>query len=132
MSVMIPRSQRQDPEDRGTPNVIQQASLAFMVPVKWYDEQGRPKTEFMFIVPDYEHPENTVVWRDKAGDEFASRLVPLPEKMAAPIIASCHNVLRQAVMEVLREAGVTLTPEATRDEVNVFADDTDKDVSTKG
>lgn len=119
--VQIPRSQTMDPDDRGTPLTVGEAQLAFMVPVKYYDGQGAPHAEFVFVVGD-------TVYKDPAGEAWASKLKVMSDSLSVEIASRAKAQLHDAVRRALRELGVGA--DTGRDGVDVLADEVDHDVSS--
>lgn len=129
MTVQLPRTQTVDVEDTGTPLTVGQVMMSFMVPVKWYDDQGRVHQEFVFVVGD-------TVYRDPNGETWASRLKQFTPKMGAEIVERCNEAFEDTVRKVAQKivqqevAKASLRTPDHNDEVDVLADLTDKDVAT--
>jgi hypothetical protein len=121
MSVAIPRSQTVDPDDRGTPLTVGAASLAFMAPVKYYDNSGQPHMEFVFVVGD-------TVYKDPAGESWAAKLKVLNDGLAQEIVQRTKGQMHDVIRKALQEMGIT-PGSVSQDEVDVIADETDEDVS---
>lgn len=120
MTVRIPNSQITDTEDRGTPLSVGEAMLAFMVPVKYYDKLGKPHQEFVFVVGD-------VVYKDPNGENWAAKLKVISDTVATEVVQRTRSQLENVIRKVVREMGPVSASSA--DEVDVLADETDKDVS---
>lgn len=121
MPVMIPASQQNDVEDNGTPLTVGQAVLSFMVPVKYYDNLGKPHQEFVFVVGD-------TVYKDKSGENWASGLKVMSDKVATEIVDRTKTCFAEAVKEALVSLGISIGSKPGHDEVDVLAGDTDGDV----
>lgn len=122
MTVQIPRGQTVDPDDIGTPLTIGNAELAFMVPVKYYDKLGKPHQEFVFVV-------GNTVYKDPSGENWAAKLKVLNDPIQQEVVSRTASAFQQYLRKMLAEMGITPGMPSGRDEVDVLADETDKDVS---
>jgi len=120
MTVQISRDQLNDPDDRGNPVSVGEAMLCFMVPVKYYDKQGKPHQEFVFVVGD-------TVYKDPSGEAWASRLKVMSDTLATDVVARTNQQLEGIIRKVVRNMGVAGT--GAQDSVDILADETDKDVT---
>lgn len=124
VGVQIPRSQRMDPEERGTPLTVSHATLAFMVPTQWYDNEGRPHKEFAFVV-------GNTVYRDPRGEDWAASVKTFKAEIADEIRERCHTAFAEEVIKVVESLGLLRKRAVGHDDVDVlaFADETDRDVT---
>ena len=99
--VMIPRSQMPGAEERGMPLTVQVAQLTLTSSVKWFDNDGRPHTEIVFLRDP--HTSEGMVYRDRGGEEWASRLQPFKEEMAAPMRAAAMSSLGVALLSAIEK-----------------------------
>lgn len=119
--VQIPRSQMIDTEMTGGPLTVGVAQLAFMVPVQYYDGQGKGHQEFVFVVGD-------TVYKDPSGEVWAAKLKVMTDKLSTEIVSRTQSAFQQAVKQALQDLGVTEAPR--HDSLDVLADGVDHDLSS--
>lgn len=126
--VVIPRSQIAarggDGEViSGAPLSVSHAVIGHMVPTQFFDKQGKPHTEMVFVVGD-------TVYRDPNGERWASELKVLSDTVADQIKSRVNDDFRSKVVKVLKELGVeTSGTIKSLSDVDVLADDVDEQVS---
>jgi hypothetical protein len=119
--VRIPRDQMNDPEDRGTPFAAGAGVPALMVPAKWYDEQGRPHQEYVFVV-------GNVAYRDPNGEAWADSLQVFKDPVATKVVQQANAQFEAMVLAVIRKSKLQMPLPAGSDGVEVLADETDRSV----
>jgi len=105
---------------RGEPLSVSHAVIGYMVPTQFFDKQGKPHTEMVFVVGD-------VVYRDPNGERWAAELKVLSDTVADQIKSRVNDDFRSKVKAVLTELGVT-TNSALKSlsDVDVLADEVDE------
>ena len=125
--VKVPNSQLADLDAngepvRGTPLTVDNVTLGVMVPLRFYDNQGRPHTEVAFMM-------NGQLYRDPSGEEWASKLKVFSSKIAEQAMAAVHAAKREEIRKILEELGVKTSPVLGRmADVDVLADEVDEEV----
>lgn len=125
--VVIPKSQTLDHEAPNAtgPALSVGASIAGrMMQTRWYDKQGQPHTEMLFVVGD-------VVYRDKDGERWAAGLQVLSDKLSHQVLEQAKSADLEHLRAQLAALGVKTsgTLQAMGD-IDVMADEVDADATT--
>lgn len=109
----------------GPPLMVGGCTIALTCPTIWYDKQGDPHQEMIFLMPD------GTAYRDPNGEAFSERLAPFTPEMSKQFQAQARKALTELLRPVVEEIMQgTAAPFDNKGAFGAFADEVDSDVTS--